>query len=269
MKKLILFSTLILIGLKVNAQDDWVSYIVTKDKGPMVVSVNLKYEYARPNYKNLLIVGTHTSNCFKNGYPTEEGLEKMYTFSDSIANIVDKQTKNRLIGILTYQCSGFDIFYVKDTTNLRKSITRFIKSNFSTSKNYLQIEENKKWKYYRENLYPIDDSEEFLINHEFLTQLVYEGDDLEQPRTIRHWFYFNKAKRRQKFINKIRALDFKIDSLNYKKDRDFYRYELQVSRKDSINPKSISNLTKTLIGFAHLFYGEYDGWDAELKTTTK
>lgn len=264
MKKIFLFSILITLGLNMQAQDYWENYIVQKEKGPMTISVNMKYEYARPYYKNLLVVGTHTTKCLKNGYPTEKGLEKMYTFSDSIANIVDNLTKNRLVGIMTYQCSGLDIFYVKDTTNLRKAITAQINTNFNSSKTYLKIEQDKKWRYYHESLYPKDDSGEFFINHELLTGLVYQGDDLTQPRNIRHWFYFKKEKKRQKFIDKIRTLDFTIDSLNYRKKRDYYRYELQVSRKDSIHPKSISRLTKALTGFANLLYAEYDGWSAEL-----
>jgi hypothetical protein len=264
MKKSFLISILIFSNFIITAQDDWGSYIIQKEKGIMAISVNMRYEYARPNYKHLLVVGTHTTKCLKNGYPTEEGLEKMYTFSDSIANIVDGLTKNRLVGIMTYQCSGFDIFYVKDTTNLRKRIVGQINKNFNSSKTYLQIEGDKKWKYYHTSLYPKDDSEEFFINHELLTEFVYQGDDLIQPRKVSHWFYFNKEKKRQKFIDKISGLNFSIDSLNYRKKRDYYRYELQVSRKDSIHPKSISKLTKTLIGFANLLYAEYDGWSAEL-----
>jgi len=266
MKKRLLSYILIFSGLISNAQDAqeyWESYIVKKDKGLMTVNINMRYELARPNYKYLLVVGTHTTKCFKNGYPTEKGLEKMYTFSDSIANIVDEQTKSRLVGIVTYQCSGLDIFYVKDTTDLRKNITAQIQKNFDNSKTYLQIEEDKKWKYYHDSLYPTDISDEFFINHELLTGLVYNGDDLIQPRKVTHWFYFRKEKKRQKFMDKIRTLDFSIDSLNFRKKRD-YKYELQVSRKDSIHPNSISKLTKTLTGFAKLLYAEYDGWSAEL-----
>ena len=54
-----------------------------------------------------------------------------------------------------------------------------------------------------------------------------------------------------------------MDSVNYKKKRS-YPYELQVSRKDSINPNSILKLTKTLTSFANLLYAEYDGWSADL-----
>lgn len=263
MKKNILLIFLIFFNLTVNAQEYWESYVLQKEKGPITIGVNMKYEYARPNYKNLLVIGNHTSKCHKNGYPTEEGLEEMYVFSDSIAKIIDGLTKSRLVGILTYQCSGFDVFYVKDTTNLRKTIATQIDKSFNNSKTYLKIEGDKKWKYYHDSLYPEDDSYEFLMNHELLTGLVYNGDDLTQPREIKHWFYFLRNKKRQKFIDKIRTLDFTIDSVNYKKKRS-HPYELQVSRKDSINPNSILKLTKTLTSFANLLYAEYDGWSADL-----
>ncbi len=264
MKIFLLSSILLFFSLNVQAQDDWENYIVKKDKGPLAISVNMKYEYARPGYKYLLVVGTHTTKCFKNGYPTEKGLENMYAFSDSIANIVDGLTKNRLAGIITYQCSGFDIFYVKDTTNLRKTILTQIEKNFSGAKTYLEIERDKKWRYYHESLYPADVSDESYMNNELLAGLVYNGDNLIEPRNVRHWFYFKNEKKRKKFIAKIRTLDFAIDSVKFNRNRDYYHYELQVSRKDSIHPKAISKLTKTLIGFANLLYAEYDGWSAGL-----
>ena len=80
---------------------------------------------------------------------------------------------------------------------------------------------------------------QFFINQDFLTDMVYNGDDLTEPRKVTHWFYFLKDKRRKKFIDKIRTLDFTIDSTNFVKNRN-YHYELQVSRKDSVNPASIS-----------------------------
>ena len=267
MKKSLGLVIFIFLSITIKAQDNWESYLVKKEKGLMYVSVNMDLNLFKPNYKNLLIVGTNTKKCLKNGYPDAEGLEELYIFSDSVANIVDENTKNKLSGIITYQCAGFDVFYVKDTLNLRASINELIAKKFSQSKNYLVIERDKKWEYYKNTLYPINLylSEGFFINQDLLRQLFEEGDDLIQPRNVTHWFYFRKENKRQKFIDKIRTLDFSIDSLNFRKEREF-KYELQVSRKDSIHPYSISKLTKTLTGFATLLFGEYDGWSAELMT---
>lgn len=261
--------------LATYSQESWESYIVNREKGVMSIAVDMELSYGKPNYKNLLIVGTNTNKCLKNGYPTIEGLEELYVFSDSIANTVDKLTKNKLVGIITYQCAGFDVFYVKDTLNLKKSIDTLLSKEFKNAKNYLVIENDKHWNYYNQTLYPKDISNDFFVNHELLNQLVFEGDDLKEPRKVKHWFYFDTDRRKEKFIEKIEDLDFAIDSVTYKKDKKFvydsygyarekaYPFEVQVSRKDSINPENISELTLLLNNLSKIFSGRYDGWGAD------
>lgn len=268
---------LILLSLTMNAQDNWETYLINKEKGLMSVSVNMDLNVDKPNYKNLLIVGTTTRKCLKNGYPNVDGLEDLYTFSDSVANTIDKITKSRLAGIITYQCAGLDVFYVKDTLNLRENIYETINKNFSQLKTYTVIERDKKWEYYHNNLYPKDISEGFFMNQDFLRQLVEEGDDLSKPKELKHWIYFYNVKKRVKFINQIKKLDFAIDSVNYKKDKKFvdvqnsfyysrvkkYPFEVKISRKDSIDPSSISKLTNLLQALAKSLNGKYDGWGFE------
>jgi len=257
------------------SQESWEAYIVNREKGVMSIAVDMELKYGKPNYKNLLIVGTNTNKCLKNGYPTNEGLGELFVFSDSIANTIDKLTKNKLAGIITYQCAGFDVFYVKDTTNLKKSIDTLLLKEFKNAKNYLVIENDKHWNYYYNTLYPKDISNDFFVNHELLNQLVFEGDDLTEPRKVKHWFYFDTERRKEKFIEKIKELDFAIDSVTYKKDKKFsydsygytrektYPFEVQVSRKDSINPEYISEFTFLLNNLSKMFSGRYDGWGTE------
>ena len=277
MKKSLLTILIIFLSGTTYAQDNWETYLIKKEKGLMSVSVNMDLNIAKPNYKNLLIVGVNTRKCLQNGYPDPDGLEELYTFSDSIANAIDEITKSRLAGIITYQCTGLDVFYVKDTLNLRQKLQETIDKNFSQSKNYTVIERDKKWDYYQNNLYPKDLSEDFFINQDFLRQLVEEGDDLTEPRELKHWVYFYNPKKREKFIDGIKNLEFAIDSVNYKKDKKFidvqnsyysskvksYPLEVKISRKDSIDPSSISKLTNMLKTFAKTLNGKYDGWGFE------
>lgn len=266
MKKNHLLLTILFLSAVVthsqNYKEDWVTYVVEKEKGPMTVSSNLWYSYnGKPNYKNLLVVGTSTKNCFKNGYPNYLGLAKFYSFSDSIATKIDKVTKSRLLGVLTYQCSGFDVYYVKDTVGLRKEIQHFLDYNDALSKNYITIKRDKKWTYYK-SLVPKDLSDSFFTNHEFLNKLVTEGDDLKTPRKISHWINFKTEKRRQQFINKIQPLDFKVDTLSLEKNTT-HKYQVKISRKDVATPEAIRQLTQNLIKFSIIYYGVYDGWGTE------
>ena len=252
-----------LSGWAQNPNEDWVTYILQKEKGPMTITTNLYYNFmGKPNYKNLLLVGTNTRDCKENGYPDELGLSKFYMLSDSIASKLDQLTKKRLVGIVTYQCSGFDVYYIKDTTNVRKNLQTYLDYNYAFSKNYLLLKYDRKWQYYKENLVPKDISDAFFTNHDFLNQLVIDGDNLTEPRRIAHWINFRNEKRRAKFIDKIKPLDFAIDSVKTLKSLN-YRYLVKISRKDSIHPDAIKKLTEQLSKMSLLLYGIYDGWGTD------
>ena len=231
----------------------------------MSISVDMNLVYKKPNYKNLLIVGPNfRRKCLKNGFPNEEGLELLTTFSDSTAILVDKLTKNKLVGIVTYQCMGLDVFYVKDTLGLRKNLNELFDRNFKSITKYVIIDFDKKWNYYKNNLYPDFYSDEFFIDHQFLSDMVFEGDDLTEKRNIKHWFYFSKEKKRDELIEILKKYNYSIDSLNYKKENK-YPYELQASHKDFIDPESIVKLTEALKLYTEWLKGKYDGWSIEEK----
>lgn len=249
-----------LTGFAQNPNEDWVTYVLQKEKGPMVITTNLYYKFmGRPNYKNLLIVGTNTRDCKKNGYPDELGLSKFYMLSDSIANKLDQLTKNRLVGIVTYQCSGFDVYYLKDTVGVKNTIQSYLDYNYALSKNYLLLTYDKKWRHYQENLVPKDISDTFFITHEFINELVVEGDNLKQPREIKHWVNFRNEKKRQRFIEEAKKLRFAVDSLKVDR-KGYYRFRAVLSRNDSIKPTIMVNLSRLMMKFTEAYSGVYNGW---------
>lgn len=254
---------LIFNGTLTFSQNDWVTYLAERDLGLMSIHVDLGLNYIKPNYKNLLIVGSKFEGCMENGFPNKNGMEKLYTFSDSLSLVVKKVTKSKLVGIITYQCYGFDIFYVKDTTNLRKEIDRMIGDNFKTSYSHITIKNDRKWVYYYENIFPTNAPNDFFVDHEYLSEMVDQGDDLKEERLVNHWLKFKKEKRMIKFVNQVKELNFNVDSLYAGKDV-LYPLEVELSRKDKVNPKSINILTNTLKVLALNLGGQYEGWGAEV-----
>ena len=269
-KKIFLRSTLkhflffFFIISNIYAQEDWINYVVKKEKGIMSITIDMDLAYNKPNYKNLLIVGSNfRRGCLKNGFPNNEGIDLLSTFSDSTALIINKLTKNQLVGIITYQCMGLDVYYVKDTLDIRKNLNDLFNKKFKNTTKYIFIEFDKKWSYYKKNLYPDFNSDDFFIDQQFLSEMVFQGDDLTNKRNLTHWFYFNKIKKRNEFVDLLKKYKFSIDSLNYKKEKT-YSYELQASHKEYIDPESIIKLTETLKVYAELFKGQYDGWSTEI-----
>jgi hypothetical protein len=254
----------LLANTSILAQEDWVEYITMKDKGVMSIAIDLSVDMAKPNYKNLLIVGTRFKSCLKNGFPKEEGLDKLYAYSDSTSAVINKSTKNRLVGIITYQCMGFDVYYVKDTLDLRTNLYKLIEENFSVPGAYIDIKKDKSWNYYYDFLYPKNMSIEYLFNQEYLNDLVLQGDDLKGLRKVNHWLYFKSVNSRNTTGEGLKELNFSLDSIAYKKESKI-PYELKISRHDSINPDSIDRLTTFLRILCASQKGQYDGWSTEVK----
>lgn len=249
----------------VVAQESWIDYVKMGDKGVMTVSVDLRFANEKPNFKNLLIVGTRFRSCLKNGLPKEEGLNELYAFSDSTSTVINKNTKSVLVGIITTRCMGFDIYYVKDTVDLRANLNRVIRKNFNEADTYFDIAPEKLWAFYYKSLYA-DFSIESLFNQIYLYDLVLQGDDLKGLRKVNHWLYFKNVKSRNTAGMRLKTLKFSLDSIAFKKERD-YAYKLVISRKDSIDPYSILKLTSLLRTESARYKGQYDGWSTELKVS--
>jgi len=247
------------------AQEDWIDYVIMKDKGVMSVSLDLNLDLNKPNYRNLVVAGAKFKKCRKNGFPADDSLNDVYAFSDSVAIAIDKITSKRLVAFLTYQCMAFDVYYVKDTMGLRDEITASLEEKFKPSLTYIDIKKDKNWEYYKNYLYPRDFSSEFLVDQNYLHDLVLQGDDLKGERLVNHWIYFKSVKKRNEFGSKVKKLEFSLDSIAYKRERSF-PYELNISRKDSIDPVSIYRLTSMLRVLSSSMLGQYDGWSTEIKS---
>jgi len=248
----------------IQAQDDWVEYVSVKDKGLMSVSLDLSLDLVKPRYKNLLIVGGKFKNCLKNGFPAEDSLEEVFAFSDATLAGIDKITENRLAGYITFQCMAFDIFYVKDTVNLREELNKIFETDFVGVKTFIDIKRDNKWAYYGNFLYPRTFSSEFLIDQDYLYDLVLQGDDLQGLRKVNHWIYFKSLEKRNSLGKTLKKLEFSLDSIAYKKEKDF-PFQLTISRQDSILPMSIYELTTMLRNLSGSVNAFYDGWSTEVK----
>ncbi len=244
------------------AQDFWGNYLLKKDAGLFSVMVNMELDYVKPYYKNVLIVGTQVDSCYANGFPKVAGLKDLINFSDATAMVLDSLTKNKLVGIITYKCSGFDVYYIKDTTDVRDRIQKLIDRSFKNSMNFFYMQRDKRWEYYYTNLFPAYYNDDFFADQDYLLEMVEAGDDLTQDRDVSHWFYFNSDRRREKFKENVEKLEFKVDSLAYKKDKS-YPYEIKITRKESMNPESIVQVTTVLRTLSVNFSGQYDGWSTE------
>ena len=124
--------------------------------------------------------------------------------------------------------------------------------------------EDPEWEDYFGFLYPDEFSYQTMQNRKVLMQLEKNGDKMEVPREIDHFFYFKEAAQQQAFAKEAEAKGFKVRFNNdeFVEDRKAegkeYPYMVEATREDS--PLDIDDIVWDLLELASPFEGEYDGW---------
>lgn len=124
--------------------------------------------------------------------------------------------------------------------------------------------EDPEWEDYFDFLYPDEFSYQTMQNRKVLMQLEKNGDKMEVPREIDHFFYFKEAAQQQAFAKEAEAKGFKVrfNDDEFVEDRKAegkeYPYMVEATREDS--PLAIDDIVWDLLELASPFEGNYDGW---------
>ena len=124
--------------------------------------------------------------------------------------------------------------------------------------------EDPEWEDYFGFLYPDEFSYQTMQNRKVLMQLEKNGDKMEVPREIDHFFYFKEAAQQQAFAKEAEAKGFKVrfNDDEFVEDRKAegkeYPYMVEATREDS--PLNIDDIVWDLLELASPFEGDYDGW---------
>lgn len=261
--KLAITVLLILIHTIAKSQDgNWDVYLAQFEQGPGSVFLNMDLIKTAPQKELpfVVITGGTFAECSDDGFPKKEEFNKLYEISDNVAGLISSITKSEFAGTWTYRCERLDYIYVYDTLNVRDNLKKLYQSKYPAYKFYLNIRRDLAWDAYLKFLYPNDEILEYMANEKVLSQLRSAGDQLIKPRLIDHWLYFENTKDRDLFIKYAEHEKFKIEGKNFLKDSKL-KYQLHISRTDSIGHPFINNLTLGLRNKVKEFNGVYDGWE--------
>lgn len=115
------------------------------------------------------------------------------------------------------------------------------------------------WTTYRNFLYPTEADFQRIGNRDVIRQLVVDGDDPEQPRSIHHWAYFPTEAGRAAFASGLAGQRYLIAP--FEKPRDG-RFPVRFERVDV--PNRLDDVTIALHRAATELDGDYDGWECEV-----
>ena len=154
-------------------------------------------------------------------------------------------------------------FYTQNAEALAKTCEEALQT-FEGYQSGYNIAEDPEWEDYFGFLYPDEFSYQMMQNRKVLMQLEKNGDKMEVPREIDHFFYFKEAAQQQAFAKEAEAKGFKVrfNDDEFVEDRKAegkeYPYMVEATREDS--PLAIDDIVWDLLELASPFEGNYDGW---------
>ena len=154
-------------------------------------------------------------------------------------------------------------FYTQNAEDLAKTCKEALQA-FEGYQSGYNIAEDPEWEDYFGFLYPDEFSYQTMQNRKVLMQLEKNGDKMEVPREIDHFFYFKEAAQQQAFAKEAEAKGFKVrfNDDEFVEDRKAegkeYPYMVEATREDS--PLDIDDIVWDLLELASPFEGNYDGW---------
>ncbi len=240
----------------------WDVYLARYDEGVGSTTLNMDLIKVAPKKQLpfLVVTGVTFKNCTDDGLPNPEQLDTLYVISDEVVNAIANLTSSEHAGSFTYQCDKLDYIYVSDTLEIRSALVELYSSKHAGYEYYTRIERDEKWEAYTTFLYPSDDIQDHMSNAKVLEQLEASGDDLSKPRKIEHFMSFKDEQGRARFETFAIKNGFEIENRSKQEEGNF-KYAVVISRIDSVDIESLSELTLLLRRRIERD-GTYDGWES-------
>ena len=246
---------------------EWNAYRSWIDDDPAVFRLNLALDEVAPieGFSYCVRITIELKNPDENGFSTNER-PAIYAIEDQILRPLQSD-KDILVAVLTVQGEVTWYFYSQAPEALQERLS----ATWDTSMGYtyqVECSEDKQWNFFLKGLYPNIYEKQTIYNREILYACQENDDQVEVPRPIEHWLYFDTEQDMLNAIEKAAALGFTVYSSENvvpeegKEVQEDLGYCLILSKENT--PVDIDGDTWDLIDIALDTHGNYDGWETIL-----
>ncbi len=213
---------------------------------------------------HVLITSIKYETSRSDRFPEEQTLSRIQSIGERLQGVISKKTQSVFAGSFMHDRERQVYFYVKNPEGLDEKVEKYITDNFPEYKYSVTVEEDEQWKYYKEFLYPDEETSNLMADQSVIMNLLEAGDDLTKARRVDHWLYFSTESDMEACKRELERQNFVAQSSGKNEDAAL-PYELQIWRIDKVDAKSIFPVTTALRDMAEEFNGEYDGWETSVE----
>ena len=246
---------------------EWNAYRSWLDDDPAVFRLNLALDEVAPieGFSYCVRITIELKNPDENGFSTNER-PAIYAIEDQILRPLQSD-KDILVAVLTARGEVTWYFYSQASEALQERLSATWDSNMGYTYQ-VECSEDKQWNFFLKGLYPNIYEKQTIYNREILYACQENEDQVEVPRPIEHWLYFDTEQNMLSAIEKAAALGFTVYSSEKvvpeegKEVQEDLGYCLILSKENT--PIDIDGDTWDLIDIALDTHGGYDGWETIL-----
>ena len=246
---------------------EWNVYRSWIDDDPAVFRLNLALDEVAPleGFSYCVRITIELKNPDENGFSTNER-PQIYAIEDKILRPLQSD-KDILVAVLTVRGEVTWYFYTQAPELLQERLSTSWDSEIGYAYQ-VECSEDKPWNFFLKVLYPNIYEKQTIYNRETLYACQENEDQVEVPRPIEHWLYFDTEQDMLNAIEKAAALGFTVYSSKKvvpeegKEVQEDLGYCLILSKENT--PIDIDGDTWDLIDIALDTHGGYDGWETIL-----
>ena len=247
---------------------EWNVYRSWLDDAPAVFRLNLALDEVAPieGFSYCVKITVTLKDPDKNGFSSDEERPTIYAIEDKVLRPLQSD-KDILVAVLTARGEVTWYFYSQASEALQERLSATWDSNMGYTYQ-VECSEDKQWNFFLKGLYPNIYEKQTIYNREILYACQENEDQVEVPRPIEHWLYFDTEQNMLSAIEKAAALGFTVYSSEKvvpeegKEVQEDLGYCLILSKENT--PIDIDGDTWDLIDIALDTHGGYDGWETIL-----
>lgn len=196
------------------------------------------------------------------GMTTDQEYNALMSLEDEFIAQITKKLNAIYVGRLIHDGVCEFYFYFKEDKYEKQGIQQIV-DEFANYKINFGLKDDPNWTVYRESIYPNIYAMQSMQNNRVIMNLEKHGDVLTVKRPVEHWCYFQTNEGKDLFLTAIQKRGYEIidQSLN---EESINPYCVQLVRIDSVELKSINEVTWELVELCTENDGEYDGWETPI-----
>ena len=249
--------------MSTNREENWMVYPCLMGDHQAWIS----YDHAVGDYidkmtgRQMLGMMVELKNPHENGMPSADEVEEL----EKVDDVIDRYMRMHngcYAGRITVDGARHYRCYVAWPEELIIDMLQQIQVETGYEPGYY-LEDDMDRKAYWEDLFPDRISWEVCQNIRLIETIRESGDDLETPRHIDHFIYFDSEEKAQDFIAWAEQSEYELESAGPSEDES-PRFLVRLGHQCSLELFEISGHTIALLEAADQFGGEYDGWETEV-----